>query len=127
MKNLDLAKKTRISLEKLYTLYGGDVGGGELIMLDESDTFLYKGQAHHYDQTLILFHNHEITIKINGFSESEKLAHNSIIKINDTEDEIRFNDIYEGSEEYSFILRLNESIDDMLTSQNVKKLQNKHI
>lgn len=45
MKNLDLAKKIRISLEKLYTLYGGDIGGGELIMLDESDTFLYKGQA----------------------------------------------------------------------------------
>ena len=44
--NLDLAKKTRKSLEALYNLYSDD--SGELIMLDE-DSILYKGKEFHHD------------------------------------------------------------------------------
>ena len=41
---LDLVRKIRESLESLYSLYDGNIGGGDLIIVDELDGILYKGK-----------------------------------------------------------------------------------
>ena len=117
--NLDLAKKTRKSLEALYNLYSDD--SGELIMLDE-DSILYKGKEFHHDQYLIFLMNKRISVKINGSIENENLAHNSSVKLSDTIVEKYFDDIEEKSAEYLAIIELNKSINNLLTQKNIKKL-----
>lgn len=117
--NLDLAKKTRKSLEALYNLYSDN--SGELIMLDE-DSILYKGKEFHHDQYLIFLMNKRISVKINGSIENENLAHNSSVKLSDTIVEKYFDDIEENSAEYLAIIELNKSINNLLTQKNIKKL-----
>lgn len=118
---LDLVRKTRESLECLYSLYDGNIGGGDLIIIDELDGILYKGKKYHFDQDLISFKNQEGFIKINGNPEDDKTLYESSITLSKTE-EVSFNNLEENSEEYLYLSELDKNINNLVSKENIKKL-----
>lgn len=120
--NLDLVRKIRESLESLYSLYDGNIGGGDLIIVDELDGILYKGKKLHFDQALISFKNKEGLIKINGYAEDDKTLYGSSVKLSKTEKEVSFYNLEENSEEYLLLLELYKNINNVINPKNTKKL-----
>lgn len=119
---LDLIKKTRDSLEKLYLAYDGNIGGGDLIIITELEGILYKGKQLSFDQNIISFKNNEGFLNIDGLSENDKTPHKSWIRLSKTKEEVKFCDLEEDSQEHLWLSELIQNINSLINSSNTKKL-----
>ena len=98
IEKLKIVKKL---LEELYELYVNDIDG-EIIIIDDLDSYIYKGKKLHFDQNLIFYNNNGKIISIDGKENSNSLEIRSFIKLGEQE-QISFDELKINSEEYKFL------------------------
>lgn len=108
----------REKLEELYSLYGGNPTGGEIIAIEELDCAIGKGRDLHFDQNELSYYAEEGFIHIKGTKDN--FSSRSHIQLTG-KNIVVLADIKEGSKEFEYLSNVIKKIDSILQDNKKKR------
>ena len=108
----------REKLEELYSLYGGNPTGGEIIAIEELDCAIGKGRDLHFNQNELSYYAEEGFIHIKGTKDN--FSSRSHIQLTG-KNIVVLADIKEGSKEFEYLSNVIKKIDSILQDNKKKR------